>query len=210
MLTESPLTVQDRLGDLVTFTSFRDTTEVRQDTLSHSLGGLDMVMAIHIDPSVQFKVDLSADRSSRIALQGGGDLSLQYTPQGEFFLIGRYELSDGIMKYSLPVIPSKEFKITNDSYIEWSGRVDNPKLNLIAKDRVRASVTEADGNAHMVNFDVIIGAKNRLDNLELIFDLKAPEINLLLWIKKSEVSKRSVCWLQESILLGLVMVKVEV
>lgn len=206
VLTESPLTVQDRLGDLVTFTSFRDTTELQQDTITHSLGGLDMVMSIHIDPSVQFKVDLSADRSSRIALQGGGDLSLQYTPQGEFFLMGKYALSDGIMKYSLPVIPSKEFRITNDSYIEWSGKVDNPKLNLIAKDRVRASVTEADGNAHMVNFDVIIGAKNRLDNLELIFDVGAPENvsiqNQLASMDKEERSKQAIGLLATGVYLA--------
>ena len=206
VLTESPLTVQDRLGDLVTFTSFRDTTQVAQDTITHALGGMDMVMSVHIDPSVQFKVDLSADRSSRIALQGGGDLSLQYTPQGEFFLIGRYALSDGILKYSLPVIPSKEFKITNDSYIEWTGKVDNPKLNLIAKDRVRASVSEVDGSSHMVNFDVIVGAKNRLDNLELIFDLNAPENasvqNQLATMGKEERSKQAIAMLATGVYLA--------
>lgn len=206
VLTESPLTVQDRLGDLVTFTSFRDTTQVAQDSISHSLGGMDMVMSVHIDPSVQLKVDLSSDRSSRVALQGGGDLSLQYTPQGDFYLIGRYTMSGGILKYSLPVIPSKEFKITSDSYVEWTGKIDNPKLNLIAKDRVRASVSEADGSSHMVNFDVIIGAKNRLDNLELIFDLNSPENasvqNQLASMGKEERSKQAIAMLATGVYLA--------
>lgn len=206
VLTESPLTVQDRLGDLVQFTSFRDTTEVHTDTIPRELGGIDMVMAIHIDPSVQFKVDLSADRSSRIALQGGGDLSMQYTPQGEFFLNGRYALSGGIIKYSLPVIPSKEFQISNDSYIEWTGKVDNPKLNLLASDRVRASVSEADGSSHMVNFDVIIGAKNRLDNLQLVFDVNAPDNstvqNQLASMGQEERSKQAIALLATGVYLA--------
>lgn len=206
VLTESPLTVQDRLGDLVKFTSFRDTTVHAVDTISRKLGGLDMVMNIHIDPSVQLKVDLSADRSSRIALQGGGDLSLQYTPQGDFFLNGRYSMTGGVLKYSLPVLPSKEFNISNESYIEWSGRVDNPKLNFIAKDKVRASVSEADGSSHMVNFEVIVGVKNRLDNLELIFDVNSPENytvqNELVAMGKEERGKQAIALLATGVYLA--------
>ena len=48
VLTDSPLTVQDRLGSLVTFTSFSDTTTVvRQEVPTVSLGGLDLSL-IHI------------------------------------------------------------------------------------------------------------------------------------------------------------------
>ena len=206
VLTESPLTVQDRLGDLVQFTSFRDTTVQAVDTIPRNLGGMDIAMSIHIDPSVQFKVDLSADRSSRVALQGGGDLSMQYTPQGDLYLNGRYSMTGGILKYSLPIIPSKEFTISNESYIEWTGKVDNPKLNFIAKDRVRASVSEADGSSHMVNFDVIIGAKNRLENLELVFDVSSPENstveNELMAMGKEERGKQAIALLATGVYLA--------
>ena len=77
VLTDSPLTVQDRLGSLVTFTSFSDTTTVvRQEVPTVSLGGLDMLMMVHIDPSVRVKVDLDAS-DNRIELEGGGDLSMK-------------------------------------------------------------------------------------------------------------------------------------
>ena len=99
VLTDSPLTVQDRLGSLVTFTSFSDTTTVvRQEVPTVSLGGLDMVMMVHIDPSVRVKVDLDASNDNRIELEGGGDLSMKYTPQGDLTLTGRYTLSGGLMK----------------------------------------------------------------------------------------------------------------
>ena len=121
VLTDSPLTVQDRLGSLVTFTSFSDTTTVvRQEVPTVSLGGLDMVMMVHIDPSVRVKVDLDASNDNRIELEGGGDLSMKYTPQGDLTLTGRYTLSGGLMKYALPVIAAKELPLI--TVVTWNGR----------------------------------------------------------------------------------------
>ncbi|WP_217948671.1 translocation/assembly module TamB domain-containing protein [Bacteroides acidifaciens] len=177
VLTDSPLTVQDRLGSLVTFTSFSDTTTVvRQEVPTVSLGGLDMVMMVHIDPSVRVKVDLDASNDNRIELEGGGDLSMKYTPQGDLTLTGRYTLSGGLMKYSLPVIAAKEFAIDDGSYVEWTGNPMDPMLNFKATDRIRASVSEGEnGGSRMVNFDVSVVVKNRLDNLSFAFDVSAPE-----------------------------------
>ena len=177
ILTDSPLTVQDRLGSLVTFTSFSDTTTVvRQEVPTVSLGGLDMVMMVHIDPSVRLKVELDASNDNRIELEGGGDLSMKYTPQGDLTLTGRYTLSGGLMKYALPVIAAKEFAIDNGSYVEWTGNPMDPMLNFKATDRIRASVSEGEnGGTRTVNFDVSIVIKNRLDDLSFAFDVSAPE-----------------------------------
>lgn len=177
VLTDSPLTVEDRLGELVTFTSFTDTTSVQaSEAPTMSLGGMDMLMSVHIDDAVRLRADLSPDRSSRVELEGGGDLNLQYTPQGDLTLSGRYTLIGGMMKYALPVIPLKEFQFTNGSYVDWTGNPMNPTLNLTATERVRASVSDGDdGGSRMVNFDVSISIKNRLESPDLSFNLSAPE-----------------------------------
>ena len=142
-----------------------------------SLGGMDMLMTVHIDDAVRLRADLSPDRSSRIELVGGGNLNLQYTPQGDLTLSGRYTLIDGMMKYALPVIPLREFQFTNGSYVDWTGNPMNPTLNLTAVNRVRTSVSEDDGGSgsRMVNFDISVNIKNRLENPDLSFDLSAPE-----------------------------------
>ena len=177
VLTDSPLTVEDRLDGLVSFTSFRDTLS-RQDEQQAmlSLGGLDMLMALHIDESVRLRADLSNDRSKYIELEGGGDLNMQYSPQGDINLTGRYTLSGGTMKYSIPIIPLKEFQFAQGSYVDWRGDPMNPTLNLKATERVRASVTDEGSSAsRRVNFDVSIAIKNRLEAPELLFDIDAPE-----------------------------------
>ncbi|MEG2151499.1 MAG: translocation/assembly module TamB domain-containing protein, partial [Bacteroidaceae bacterium] len=108
-------------------------------------------------------------------LEGGGDLSLQYTPQGDLLLSGRYTLNSGLLKYSLPVFPAKTFTIQSGSYVNWTGNPMDPSLNITALERTRTSVTQDNQSPRMVNFDVVISVKNRLENLALVFNLEAPE-----------------------------------
>lgn len=176
VLKDSPLTVQDRMSGMVTFVSFADTAQSRMPKKPPlPLGGIDMLMTITIDPAVRLNIDLTPDQSSHVNLEGGGDLSFQYTPQGDMILNGRYTLTGGTVKYSLPVIPLKDFSIQQGSYVQWTGNVMNPTLDLTATERVRASVSVNDQSPRMVNFDVGIVLKQTLENLSLQFTLNAPE-----------------------------------
>ena len=172
VLKDSPLSVDDRLGSLVTFTNFADTVEVALPEREVSLGGLDMMLNVQIDEGAQVQVDLTDD--NYVKLQGGGNLSLQYTPQGELLLTGRYTLTSGEMKYSLPIIPLKTFDIANGSYVEFTGDPTNPYLQIKATERVRTTVTE-DNASRYVNFDVGVAITNSLDDMGLEFTLAAPE-----------------------------------
>lgn len=134
-----------------------------------------MLMTIHIDQAVQVNVDLTPDQSSHVNLEGGGDLSFQYTPMGDMILNGRYTLTSGTFKYALPVIPLKEFNVENGSYIQWNGNPMDPILNITATERIRTSVAADEQSSRMVNFDVGIELTQRLENLGLKFILEAPE-----------------------------------
>ncbi|KAA6317928.1 hypothetical protein EZS27_031995, partial [termite gut metagenome] len=171
VLADSPLTIQDRLGDLVTFTPFADTLSTgKEKTQTVLVKGLDVLMAVHIDQAARLKTDLSADRSSRIELEGGGDLSFQYTPRGDMTLTGRYTLHSGLIKYAFSVIPLKEFTIKDGSYMEWTGNMTDPKLAFKAAERVRTSVMREDGSSRMVSFDVSMEIRNRLEHLETVIE----------------------------------------
>jgi hypothetical protein len=203
ILKESPLTAQDRMADLVTFSYFRDTIPRRaRRNLSGMprewapVGGLDMLLNIRLDPSVKLKVDLDDAASSRVELEGGGDLSLQYTRQGDLMLTGRYTLSDGLVKYNMPVIANKTLKIKENSYIEWTGNPFDPYLSLKATERVRSSVGTSSQTPHMVNFDAGIEVKQRMANLSLQFTLEALDDasvqNQLIAMGPEERSKQAV------------------
>ena len=174
---DSPLEAQDRMADLVTFISFADTLRRRMPRKPPlPMGGMDMLMTIRIDPAVQANVDLYGDESSHIRLEGGGDLSFQYTPQGDMRLNGRYTLSGGTLKYAIPVIPLKEFTIKEGSYVQWIGDPMNPRLSLAATEQLRASVTPTgQSSPRQVKFDVGVALSQTLENLGLEFTLEAPE-----------------------------------
>lgn len=172
VLKESPLTVEDRLGSMVTFVNFSDTLAAPKPKEEVTLGGVDMLLNVQIDQGAQVQVDLGSD--NYVEVQGGGTLSMQYTPQGDLLLTGRYTLNSGEMKYSLPVIPLKTFQIAGGSYVEFTGDPANPDLNITATERVRTSVTE-DNSSRYVNFDVGVSITNSLDNMGVAFTLNAPE-----------------------------------
>ena len=176
ILKDSPLTVEDRLNDMVTFVNFNDTVPSKEsDTQALSLGGIDVLMSLHIDPAVQGRVDLNENGSNYMLMEGGGDLSIQYTPEGNMYMNGRYTLMSGEMKYEMPVIPLKTFKIKEGSFIEWTGNMMNPNLNIKAYEKVRSSVSRDGKNSRMVTFNVGVNLTNRLENLGFTFTLEAPE-----------------------------------
>ncbi len=175
VLKESPLAVNDRLGDMVTFVNFNDTTSIEPVEEKVALNGIDIALTIHVDQAVQVSALLTPDGSNYMQLEGGGDLAFQYTPQGQMYLNGRYSLISGELKYEIPVIPLKTFYIQNGSYVEWTGNVMNPTLGIKATERVRASVGEDGQTPRMVSFDVGIDLSERLENLGLAFTLEAPE-----------------------------------
>lgn len=173
VLKDSPLTVEDRLSDLVTFTDFSDTTEHAQVVRPRPMN-IDMVMVLNIDQAAQVHCLLSPDRSHYIDLEGGGALTMIYTPDGDLQLSGRYEVISGEMRYSLPIIPLKTFTIKSGSYVEFTGNMLNPRLSLAATERVRTTVTENEV-PRTVSFDVGISISQTLENMGLEFTLEAPE-----------------------------------
>lgn len=176
VLKDSPLTVEDRLNETVTFVDFSDTTHIAKPHIpAMSLGGMDILMTLHIDEAVQARVNLNESGSNYMLLEGGGDLSFQYQPDGNMLLNGRYSLISGEMKYEMPIIPLKTFYIQDGSYIEWTGNVMNPNLNIKASERVRASVSSDGESTRMVNFNVGVNLTNRLEDLGFTFTLEAPD-----------------------------------
>ena len=179
VLANSPLQVEDRLGELVTFADFSQDQYAEEEedslTINNSLSGFDILMTLHIDQAVRARVNLTSDGSNYMMLEGGGDLSFQYTPQGEMLLNGRYALISGELKYDIPIIPLRTFNIKNGSYVQWNGPVLNPTLNITATERTRASVGAQGQAPRMVEFDVGLQLKNQLQSPDMAFVLSAPE-----------------------------------
>ena len=204
IMKETPLSTQDRMANLVTFTYFKDTIPRRRTIAgerfireSRSVEGMDLSLSIRVEPAVKLAVELDEEGSNRIELEGGGNLSFQYTPLEEMILRGRYSFTGGLIKYNMPVIANKTLRIKENSYLDWSGDPFDPYLNLKATERIRTNVSTEDGrSSHSVSFDAGIELKQRMENLSLQFTLDALDDasvqNQLLALGAEERNKRAI------------------
>jgi len=173
VLRDTPLSTDNQLKELVKFTDFGDTATVVVER--PELNGFQMDMTVEVSKGAHVMAYLNADHTNYIDLMGGGSLRMQYTPADNLQLRGRYTLSNGEMKYSLPVIPLKTFTIQDGSYIEFTGDPMNPTLNITATERTRAVAADASGGGRSVAFDCGVKITKTLNDMGLEFTLDAPE-----------------------------------
>jgi len=172
LLLDSPLSADTRLDELVKFTDFSDSTTT---VVTHPApSGLNIDLNINVSQGAHIVCDLNADESNYVDLLGGGDLRMKYNSEG-INLTGRYTLTSGQMKYSLPVIPLKTFTVKEGSYVEFTGDPMNPKLNITATERTKSTVSNEAGGTRSVIFDCGVIITKTLNDMGLEFTIDAPE-----------------------------------
>jgi hypothetical protein len=173
LLLDSPLSTDNQLDELVKFTDFNDTTQTIIQRPAPE--GLDMDLRISIDQGAHVKCGLNIEQTNYVDLFGGGDLRMKYNNTDGILMTGRYTLTSGQMKYSLPVIPLKTFNIQDGSYVEFTGDVMNPTLNITATERTTAAVGRQGEQSRSVTFDCGVAITRTLQDMGLQFIIEAPE-----------------------------------
>ncbi len=171
IMRDTPLTTDNKLEELVKFTDFNQQEEA--SIVRPPIEGLYMDLNISIADGARVFCALNTTKTNYLDVMGGGDLRMIYSSD-DLRLTGRYTLKSGEMKYSLPVIPLKTFTITEGSYVEFTGEVMNPTLNITATETTKTNVT-TDGNARSVTFNCGVVITQTLNNMGLEFIISAPE-----------------------------------
>ncbi len=171
IMRDTPLTTDNRLDELVKFTDFNDPEE--ETVAKPAIDGLYVDMSINIDQGVRCFCALNAVKSNYVDVIGGGTLRF-VMKGGDMRMTGRYTISSGEMKYSLPVIPLQTFNIEDGSYVEFTGDVMNPTLNITATENIKSNVS--DGNSTRgVQFETGVVITKTLNDMGLEFVIDAPE-----------------------------------
>ena len=174
MMLDSPLSADNRLEELVQFTDFSDS--IQAVVTRPKPTGIKADLTIGVSEGAHFVCDLNPEQTNYVDLTGGGDLRMKYDQDG-LNLTGRYSLTNGEMKYSLPLIPLKTFNIKNGSYVEFTGDPMNPRLDITATERTKASVNDDLGASRSVVFDCGVVITKTLNDMGLQFIIDAPEDN---------------------------------
>ncbi len=177
ILRDSPLTTDNQLDGLVKFVNFNAPHEAV--VTRPPLSGLKMDLSMNIDEGARVLCALNANQSNYVDITGGGNLHMQYDEVDGLRLFGRYTLSNGEMKYSLPVIPLKTFTIQDGSYLEFTGDVMNPRLNITATEENKTTVASDGGQGRSVAFECGVVITKTLNNMGLQFIIDAPDDQLI-------------------------------
>ncbi len=147
--------------------------------------GISLEAALEVEQGTHIKALLDPYRGDEVSVEGGGNLSLQMTPQGDMSLTGLYEISTGYYKIMLYEVIRKEFTLVEGSSVSWSGNPYEPLLNLRAKYEVEspsynlvANQIESDeADIYRVNqlFWVYLNLEGRALRPDIDFDLTYPE-----------------------------------
>ena len=191
---DGELQVRNGYQNLVEFTDFADTLFAKKKSVvdSLSLGGMDIRLAIHIDPAAQVKTIIASNRAS---IKGGGDFTLSMPPYGAMTFNGTYNIQEGDILLSFPPI-SRKFTIRPGSKVAWNGILMEPDIDVQATSMVRSNVTLPGEPARQVDFQVSVIAENSLDNLKLRFKTEAPQDltmrNTLSGLSQEEQTRQSI------------------
>lgn len=161
--------------NMVTFTNLKDTTDNDEQIIKTAAAkASSTVMAnIDVEQGAKIGVYLSEDGNNRATIDGSGRLKYSIDITGKDKLTGTYTIENGNVRYSPPVISSKNFDLASGSTIQWTGDMYNPQLNITGTERDKASVTGDDGKGHAVDFIITAKVGGTLNNLQLSFDMSA-------------------------------------
>ncbi len=171
ILRDSPITTDNRLKDLVTFTNLEDTANIV--VVKPVVDGMVMNFTLNVMDGAHVKCWINADHSNYLDLIGEGNMRMKYD-SGDISIQGRYTITQGEMKYALPVIPLRTFTIASGSWLEFTGDLLNPRMNITATERVKASSSD-NGVNKLVTFDCGVSITKSMKDMGLEFIIDAPE-----------------------------------
>lgn len=171
ILRDSPITTDNRLKELVTFTdlSGEDPLVVNRPEVD----GMSVDLSVTVQEGAHVTCWLNTNHTNYLDIFGSGSLRMKYLG-GDINMNGRYTISNGEMKYSLPVIPLKTFKISEGSYIEFTGDMMNPRLNITAVEENKTTVNLNDTETTVL-FECGVVLSKTLQDMGLEFIIDAPE-----------------------------------
>ena len=119
--------------DYISFKDMKDTSKTSSKKLKVMTGGIEVQMNIKATTASMARIIIDEQAGDVIEGSGNGDLRLTYTPSGELYLHGDYEIDNGNYLFTYRNFINKPFKVEKGGTIRWNGDPYNADVNLKAK-----------------------------------------------------------------------------
>jgi autotransporter translocation and assembly factor TamB len=136
---------------------------------------------VKIDPATRINFQLTKRLFNiDLMIQGGGELNYKMLANKDITLSGKYEISDGTTDVKITGWPNKAFRISKGGYVQWDGKLKDPRLNIEAISKVHSSyLNPVDNKQRDADFNVTLKLDNKLSDLGLLFTINTPDQYLM-------------------------------
>ncbi len=142
MVPESQLSLVEREG-VVVFVNKENPDEIITRSCGNEttadLTGIDLFANLSVDNYAVFRVLIDERSGDNFEVSGRGDFTIGLEPSGRTTLAGRYEVNSGHYKASLYGLVKREFSISPESVITWSGDPLGAQLDVTALYNIETS-----------------------------------------------------------------------
>ena len=119
--------------DFLVFKDMKDSSTTADKKIKVVSGGIEVLMKIKATTASMARIIIDEQAGDVIEGSGNGNLQLNYTPSGELYLRGDYEIENGNYLFTYRNLINKPFKVEKGGTIRWSGDPYNADVNIKAK-----------------------------------------------------------------------------
>ncbi|MCE6992259.1 translocation/assembly module TamB [Dyadobacter sp. CY323] len=137
-------------------------------------------LEISVDDKSEFKVVIDELNGDNIRLKGNAQLNTGIAPNGQLFLLGSYDVTEGSYDLTLQIL-KRQFEIQKGSTLLWTGDVMKADLNITASYPVMVdpgSIAEKFQGASKIPVEVQIVITGNLTTPNITFNVVLPETQI--------------------------------
>jgi hypothetical protein len=125
----------DASKGIIEFVDMSDSTQVAKadsaDTAVEVGFASQISLDVEVDDKSEFKVVIDELNGDNIQLKGNAQLNTGISPNGQLFMLGSYDLTEGSYDLTLQIL-KRQFEILKGSNLIWTGDVMKADLNITA------------------------------------------------------------------------------
>jgi hypothetical protein len=142
---------------------------------------LDLNLNATLNQDATIQLVMNRETNDIITAKGYGNLKMKINEEGDIKIIGRYNIVNGNYNFVFNGVKLKQFQISEGSYINWDGNLEDAKIDLVAQYRVDAklsdllsSIDSSEIYKRQTKVLCLIKIKGELYNPEITFSIEVP------------------------------------
>ncbi|MGB0403453.1 MAG: translocation/assembly module TamB domain-containing protein [Salibacteraceae bacterium] len=130
------------------FIRFITLEEVKKDIVEEesAISGINLSFNFDIDPSTEIQLIFNEQTGEILKAQGGGEIKMMITHEGDFEMYGVYEVRNGDYLFNFENLLSKRFTLTQGGTIDFNGDPMNARIDIRADYKVKAGLDQILGD----------------------------------------------------------------